>query len=125
MTEIVRMTTQPDPLDVTIPLYPFSHTTAFAKGDGESTDTAHTAPLPIGSDFRGEHSLGGGLGLSPSHLGLSSHLGPSPPLGAPLHHHGTTPVMLGASQMRELGLAQDTSWMADMGHGQNGGPSYN
>ncbi|VDC01900.1 unnamed protein product [Peniophora sp. CBMAI 1063] len=114
MTEIVRMTTQPDPLDVTIPLYPFSHTTAFAKGDGESTDTAHTAPLPIGSDFHGDHSLGGGIGLSPSHLGLSSH-----PLGVPLHSQ-VSPDMLGTSQLRDLGLHHDTSWMSDMGHGRPG-----
>ncbi|KAH8102434.1 hypothetical protein BXZ70DRAFT_928561 [Cristinia sonorae] len=45
MTEIVRMTSQPQPLEVGIPLYPFSHSGLFARNAAlRSQDTG--APLP-------------------------------------------------------------------------------
>jgi hypothetical protein len=51
MTEIVRMTTQQQPLEVGIPLYPFSHASVFAKGEGEEQhDGEHIAPLPVLND---------------------------------------------------------------------------
>lgn len=52
MTEIVRMTTQQEPLEVGIPLYPFSHAGVFSKpAPGSDEDAGHVpvAPLPISS----------------------------------------------------------------------------
>lgn len=48
MSEIVRMTTQQQPLEVGIPLYPFSHARVFAKSAGSDEDGGHVhvAPLP-------------------------------------------------------------------------------
>ena len=49
MREIIRMTTQKQPLEVGFPLYPFSHSTAFAK-DAVSQGLANEplpAPLPM------------------------------------------------------------------------------
>ena len=45
MKEIVRLTTQKRPLEVGLPLYPFSHTTVFASPTIPLSD-APMAPLP-------------------------------------------------------------------------------
>ena len=45
MSEIVRLTSQMEPLEVGVPLYPFSRETAFDKPSPTS------APLPSGSPF--------------------------------------------------------------------------
>lgn len=45
MKEIVRLTTQKRPLEVGLPLYPFSHTTLFASPTVPLDDTP-MAPLP-------------------------------------------------------------------------------
>lgn len=50
MSEIVRMTTQKEPLQVGIPLYPFSHERVFANA---AEDAAASAPLPSSSPFEG------------------------------------------------------------------------
>ncbi|KAI0080084.1 hypothetical protein K474DRAFT_1638510 [Panus rudis PR-1116 ss-1] len=58
MTEIVRMTTQPQPLEVGVPLYPFSHTTLFSKDGGGVVQQDHIEnPLPDSSRFE-EHTSG-------------------------------------------------------------------
>jgi len=49
MSEIVRLTNQMQPLDVGVPLYPFSRETAFDKPSPTS------APLPSGSPFDDEN----------------------------------------------------------------------
>jgi len=54
MTEIVRMTTQQQPLEVGIPLYPFSHAGVFSKPvPGSEEDAVHgpVAPLPLSPLF--------------------------------------------------------------------------
>ncbi|KAI0286941.1 hypothetical protein BGY98DRAFT_942832 [Russula aff. rugulosa BPL654] len=54
MTEIVRMTTQQQPLEVGIPLYPFSHAGVWSKrapGSEEDTGHVHLAPLPLSPSF--------------------------------------------------------------------------
>jgi len=54
MSEIVRMTTQQQPLEVGIPLYPFSHARVFAKSAvGCDEDGGHVAvaPLPLSPSF--------------------------------------------------------------------------
>lgn len=68
MAEIVRMTTQQQPLEVGIPLYPFSHAGVFEKsasgsggagglghGHGGAHDgaleLAHVAPLPVDPEY--------------------------------------------------------------------------
>jgi hypothetical protein len=103
MTEIVRMTTQQQPLEVGIPLYPFSHASVFAKGSGEGEgdeQLAHVAPLP----FQDENDTGGSA-LSPNALGASGGvLGGSPVPGM------ISPMMRGASRVVP-GIA---------GHGQGG-----
>ena len=49
MTEIVRMTSQMQPLEVGVPLYPFSHAGVFPK---ETIPQDHTgAPLPDSSQY--------------------------------------------------------------------------
>ncbi|KAF9787342.1 hypothetical protein BJ322DRAFT_1054850 [Thelephora terrestris] len=48
MSEIVRLTSQMEPLEVGVPLYPFSRETAFGKPSPTS------APLPSGSPFENE-----------------------------------------------------------------------
>ena len=45
MSEIVRLTSQMEPLEVGVPLYPFSRESAFDKPSPTS------APLPSGSPF--------------------------------------------------------------------------
>lgn len=54
MSEIVRMTTQQQPLEVGIPLYPFSHAGVFSKSaSGNDEDGGHVplAPLPLSPSF--------------------------------------------------------------------------
>jgi hypothetical protein len=54
MSEIVRMTTQQQPLEVGIPLYPFSHAGVFSKPAlGSDEDAGHMplAPLPLSPSF--------------------------------------------------------------------------
>ena len=55
MKEIVRLTTQRRPLEVGLPLYPFSHTTLFASPTVPLNDTP-MAPLPNPSSL--SHSDG-------------------------------------------------------------------
>lgn len=50
MTEIIRMTSQMQPLEVGVPLYPFSHSGLFARNaNGGTHETG--APLPNGRTF--------------------------------------------------------------------------
>jgi len=54
MTEIVRMTTQQQPLEVGIPLYHFSHAGVWSKrAPGSEEDGGHVpvAPLPLSPSF--------------------------------------------------------------------------
>ncbi|KAH9175263.1 hypothetical protein EDB89DRAFT_1847750 [Lactarius sanguifluus] len=51
MTEIVRMTTQQQPLEVGIPLYPFSHAGVFSKPASGSEEDAGHAPLPLSPSY--------------------------------------------------------------------------
>lgn len=55
MTEIVRMTSQPQPLEVGVPLYPFSHASAFSK-EATSQDLV-CAPLPGAQSFEVSPSM--------------------------------------------------------------------
>ncbi|CAL1695491.1 unnamed protein product [Somion occarium] len=78
MTEIVRMTSQMQPLEVGVPLYPFSHATLFSKdGSGVVQQDPIDTPLPDGRRFEelptSPTSLGG-LASTP----LSSQSIPSP-----------------------------------------------
>jgi len=57
MVEIVRMTTQQQPLEVGIPLYPFSHAGVFAKppaGEDDDRLPSHVAPLPVSPPYEVE-----------------------------------------------------------------------
>lgn len=61
MTEIVRMTTQQQPLEVGIPLYPFSHAGVFPKSTSARDELDNhgpglVAPLPVSSPFDDEMS---------------------------------------------------------------------
>lgn len=83
MTEIVRMTSQMQPLEVGVPLYPFSHTTLFSKdGSGAVQQDPIETPLPDGRTFDEENSA-----MSPSSIsGLTgSSMGPSS-VSSPLSH---------------------------------------
>ncbi len=73
MTEIVRMTTQQQPLEVGIPLYPFSHAGVWSKrapGSEEDVGQVPVAPLPLSPSFEDT--------VDPSH-GSPSQSNTSPP----------------------------------------------
>lgn len=73
MSEIVRMTTQQQPLEVGIPLYPFSHAGVFSKSaPGGDEDAGHVpiAPLPLSPSFEET--------ISPPHSS-PAHSSTSPP----------------------------------------------
>lgn len=56
MTEIVRMTSQMHPLEMGVPLYPFSHSGVFPiQKDGELGESAG-APLPDSSSYPDDQS---------------------------------------------------------------------
>jgi hypothetical protein len=65
MTEIVRMTSQMQPLEVGVPLYPFSRETAFVKHAADSV-MAQGPPLPTSSSYDEDIPLP--LKASPRHL---------------------------------------------------------
>ena len=70
MSEIVRLTGQMEPLEVGVPLYPFSRETAFDKPSPTG------APLPSGSPFEDvddSPSLRSGsrIGIINSHSGIN------------------------------------------------------
>lgn len=51
MREIVRMTVQKQPLEVGVPLYPFSHQTLFRKDEPRPAEEPSTGlPLPTSGD---------------------------------------------------------------------------
>lgn len=54
MREIVRMTAQKQPLEVGVPLFPFSHSTLFRKDESRhpmGDDNGQSVPLPVSSPF--------------------------------------------------------------------------
>jgi hypothetical protein len=73
MTEIVRMTSQMRPLEMGIPLYPFSHSGIFPIPQYTSNDTTG-APLPDASTFEEQTSSPGslrGMASSPPIVGMA------------------------------------------------------
>jgi len=68
MREIVRMTAQKQPLEVGVPLYPFSHTTLFRKDELPRPPTEEgvgTAPLPVSPPFERQTLPGHVLSIHP------------------------------------------------------------
>lgn len=56
MTEIVRMTSQMHPLEMGVPLYPFSHSGVFPiQKDGEAAESTG-APLPDSTSYPDDQS---------------------------------------------------------------------
>lgn len=87
MTEIVRMTSQMQPLEVGVPLYPFSHTTLFSKdGSGAVQQDPIDTPLPDGRTFDEEVSA-----TSPTMAGLTGPTMVPSSVPSPLGHQ-TIPV---------------------------------
>lgn len=87
MTEIVRMTSQMHPLEMDVPLYPFSHSGIFPIPKYNSNETSG-APLPDSSNYD-EHSS------SPGSLG---NLASSPPIarmGIPMPPPSVSPQLSG------------------------------
>ncbi len=84
MTEIVRMTSQMQPLEVGVPLYPFSHAGVFSK---ETVPQDHSgAPLPDSTQYpeasespTGMAGMGGTLtsASSPAASSLASWTSPT------------------------------------------------
>ncbi|KAK0465077.1 uncharacterized protein EV420DRAFT_937214 [Desarmillaria tabescens] len=74
MREIVRMTAQKQPLEVGVPLYPFSSQTLWQKDESRtgSEERSTVAPLPVSPQYEGitppqlPPSRGSGSGWSPS-----------------------------------------------------------
>lgn len=69
MSEIVRLTSQMEPLEVGVPLYPFSRETAFDK------PSPIIAPLPSGSPFEDENGSPNLQGSSPRVGAVNPHSG--------------------------------------------------
>ncbi|KIM48115.1 hypothetical protein M413DRAFT_439826 [Hebeloma cylindrosporum] len=68
MREIVRMTAQKQPLEVGVPLYPFSHTTLFRKDELPRPPTEEgmgAAPLPVSPPFEQPSLPGHVLSIHP------------------------------------------------------------
>ncbi|KAH9950496.1 hypothetical protein B0H21DRAFT_537444 [Amylocystis lapponica] len=94
MTEIVRMTSQMQPLEVGVPLYPFSHATLWQKDTGHPPENTIT-PLPghFEDIITPVQSVGVGMSRSPqvqSHPtvhGWTMHESPSPPRVTHSHSH--------------------------------------
>ena len=89
MSEIVRMTTQKEPLQVGIPLYPFSHARVFADAQETAAagggDEHHIAPLPVSPPYETMQATGSPPGtarLPPSMAStpMSAALSPDPAL---------------------------------------------
>ncbi|KAI0348501.1 hypothetical protein BDW22DRAFT_1320720 [Trametopsis cervina] len=79
MTEIVRMTSQMHPLEMGVPLYPFSHSGIFPIPKYTSTDPTG-APLPDSTSFEDQNSSPGslgGLGGSPPVARMAASMSPS------------------------------------------------
>jgi hypothetical protein len=59
MREIVRMTAQKQPLQVGVPLYPFSHKTLFSKDKAPvlSDESSGSAPLLINPSYDEQEEL--------------------------------------------------------------------
>ncbi|KAL1737326.1 hypothetical protein EV714DRAFT_196494 [Schizophyllum commune] len=75
MREIIRMTTQKQPLEVGFPLYPFSHSTAFAK-DAVSQGLANEplpAPLPMSISTADLSPYAGMGGMGANTAGMGGH----------------------------------------------------
>lgn len=75
MTEIVRMTSQMAPLEMGVPLYPFSHSGVFPINKNGSSAESAGAPLPDSSSYD-EHQSNG----SPASVRGVVH---TPPMGVP------------------------------------------
>ncbi|OBZ80089.1 hypothetical protein A0H81_00957 [Grifola frondosa] len=71
MTEIVRLTSQMQPLEVGVPLYPFSHAGVFPSKEVTSQDRA---PLPDSSSFEDSSTSPGmnGMPMGPQLTSVSS-----------------------------------------------------
>lgn len=58
MREIVRMTAQKQPLQVGVPLYPFSHRTLFSRDEAPVSDESPgSVPLPISPSYEEQKIL--------------------------------------------------------------------
>jgi hypothetical protein len=76
LAEIIRMTSQKQPLEVGVPLYPFSHATAFVDGQRTGSDgssPAHAAPLPAPEHSAAEVNQPNIMPSPPSQAGWSNH----------------------------------------------------
>ena len=82
MTEIVRMTSQMQPLEVGVPLYPFSHAGVFSK---ETVPQDHAgAPLPDSSQYPdASESPTGMTGLGATSPTVGNWLSPTIPAMPP------------------------------------------
>lgn len=90
MREIVRLTAQKQPLEVGVPLYPFSHNTLWQKGEGsESSSDEPMAPLPMSPAYTEQSP---GQPTVPSHGGSVSSSGWSP--GHEHEHARATPTFV-------------------------------
>lgn len=67
MGEIVKMTSHKTPLQMGVPLFPFSHATAFAKRGGadDGDSPGPVAPLPVSPEFEASTVAGGRSPVAP------------------------------------------------------------
>ena len=98
MTEIVRMTSQMRPLEMGVPLYPFSHSGVFpATKDGGAERTG--APLPDSASYAQED-----VGGSPTSIhGHGLSVGGTPPIGAMVV---PMPMHAGMQQQQQMHMQQ-------------------
>lgn len=95
MTEIVRMTTQMHPLEMGVPLYPFSHSGVFPINKNGSGGESAGAPLPDSTPYD-EQANG-----SPTSLRGAMH---TPPMS----------VQIAAAQRQRHHQQQDPASAVDM-----------
>lgn len=106
MREIVRMTAQKQPLEVGVPLYPFSHAGLFRKNEASHVsdeDNAAMAPLPVSPPFEEQQHQ---TMSSPPATGTPSSSGSlRPNIG--VHSHARRPSSSSGWSLHEMSISPE------------------
>jgi len=97
MREIVRMTAQKQPLEVGVPLYPFSRNSLWRKGEGNGSqngsEDGSAIPLPVSPPYEEQHQ-----GMSPSSINGVSPSSMSGAQGSRSRVQGVSPPAMSGVQ---------------------------
>ncbi|KAK7463678.1 hypothetical protein VKT23_007021 [Stygiomarasmius scandens] len=112
MREIVRMTAQKQPLEVGVPLYPFSRNSLWRKGEGNGSqngsEDGSAIPLPVSPPYEEQHQ-----GMSPSSMNGVSPPSMSGVQGSRSRVQGVSPPAMSGVQ----GLSPPSMTMPESGWG--------